>query len=436
MAEHLDNEFTNELENPANGRGGGPENSTGDSLGHRHVLDTLRSTIAERGSMPAPGELADIIRTETSGVLTDVEMLNMLRTIRQELTGAGVLDPLLRQPGVTDVLVTAPDEVWIDRGNGMEATEVRFPSESDVRALATRLLARCGRRLDDAQPFADGHIPDGVGGAGVRVHAVLSPPATEGTLLSLRVLHRARKGLPQLGKAGLFPPMIGQLLRKIVDSQLSYVVAGGTGSGKTTLLAAMLSEVAEDQRIICIEDTPELAPHHPHVVKLVTRPPNVEGIGAIDQQNLLRQALRMRPDRIIVGEIRGAEVVDLLAALNTGHSGGGGTIHANSVHDVLARFEAVGLIGGLDRAALHAQLSAAVQVVLLVRRAHHRRVLSEIGLILGNPPTVQQAWSADDGCGPAWEQLLSLCGLDAAWAESMQQDLCDDSPGVAEGPGR
>lgn len=412
-----------------------------DHLHHAQILSLVRAKVAERGCIPTAGELAEIIRAETSGVLTDVEMLELLRSMRQELTGAGLLDPLLRLPGVTDVLVTAPDEVWIDRGDGLERTKVRFDTEAEVRALATRLLARCGRRLDDAQPFADGHIPHGVAGAGVRVHAVLSPPAAQGTLLSLRVLHRAQRGLSQLGESGLFPPAIKYLLEAIVAARLSFVVAGGTGSGKTTLLAAMLSAVPADQRIICIEDTPELAPQHPHVVKLITKPPNVEGAGAIDQQNLLRQALRMRPDRIIVGEIRGAEVVDLLAALNTGHSGGGGTIHANSANDVVARFEAVGLVGGLDRVALHAQLSAAVQVVLLVRRIDNgalaktsraremmpdggtpqrcTRVLAEIGLIQGNPPTVRCAWSAGSGRGPAWDKLLALCGVENQQLEQL-----------------
>ena len=158
---------------------------------------------------------------------------------------------------------------------------------------------------------------------------------------------------------------------------------------------------------MCIEDTPELQPQHPHVVKLVTRAANLEGAGAIGQQELLKQALRMRPDRIVVGEIRGAEVVDLLAALNTGHRGGAGTIHANRIGDVVARFEALGLIGGLGRAGLHAQLVSAVQVVLVVERADVRR-LAQIGLLRGNPPEVVEVWTARDGPGPGWEALQKL----------------------------
>lgn len=371
------------------------------------LLAAVRAALAERPGVASHSEVADIIRAETSGVVSDVKVLEILRTIREETVGAGVLDALLRRPGVSDVLVTAPGEVWVDAGNGLERAEISFADEGEVRAYAVRLASRCGRRLDDAQPWADGHIPGGVGGCGVRVHAVLSPPSATGTQISLRVLRPARRGLAELCDVGLFPPEILPVLRGIVAGQLSFIVAGGTGAGKTTLLAAMLSEVDPDQRIVCIEDTPELQPQHPHVVKLVTRAANLEGAGAIGQQELLKQALRMRPDRIVVGEIRGAEVVDLLAALNTGHRGGAGTIHANRIGDVVARFEALGLIGGLGRAGLHAQLVSAVQVVLVVERADVRR-LAQIGLLRGNPPEVVEVWTARDGPGPGWETLQKL----------------------------
>src|SRR5690606_12096635 len=203
---------------------------------------------------------------------------------------------------------------------------------------------------------------------GVRLHAVLSPVALGGTCLSLRVLRPATQGLDALSRAGTVSAEAKTLLRKIIRARLAFLVVGGTGAGKTTLLSALLAEVAAEERIVCVEDAAELAPPHPHVVRLVARPANIEGAGAITLRDLVRQALRMRPDRIVVGEVRGAEVVDLLTTLNSGHDGGAGTVHANSPHEVPARLEALAGSGGMDRSALHSQLAAAVQVVLHVQR--------------------------------------------------------------------
>ena len=401
------------------------------------LLGRIRTRLAELPPEPAAATIAELIRTETGGVISNQKVLELLRTLREDTIGAGVVDKLLRLPGVSDVLICAPDQVWLDRGHGLERSEVTFASEEQLRAFAVRLAARCGRRLDDAAPWADGHIPGGVGGNGIRIHAVLAPPAHGGTQVSLRVLRPARKGLAELAQAGMCPPEIHRLLRSIVAAQLSFIVAGGTGAGKTTLLAAMLSSVAETERIICIEDTPELAPAHPHVVKLVTRAQNLEGAGVITQQDLVRQALRMRPDRIVVGEIRGAEVIDLLAALNTGHRGGAGTIHANRLDDVIARFEALGLMGGLDAPALRAQLISAVQVVIVVRKvrtqaseragdvhsattavavdAPARRCVAEIGVLVPNPARVIPAWDCHRGPREGWEIVQRL--LDPETAE-------------------
>lgn len=372
------------------------------------LLERVRAKLADLPDGQTHSDIASIVRQETAGVVSDVRMLDLLRRVREESVGAGILDRLLRGAGVSDVLVTAPDRVWVDRGEGLALTDVVFSGEEEVRSLAVRLAGRCGRRLDDAQPWADGHIPGGIAGRGVRVHAVLAPPSGTGTQISLRVLRPARRGLEDLERAGLFPPEVHAVLSDIMRAQLSFIVAGGTGAGKTTLLAAMLSQVPEEQRILCIEDTPELEPQHPHVVKLVTRAANLEGAGAIGQQELVRQALRMRPDRIVVGEIRGGEVVDLLAALNTGHRGGAGTIHANRAGDVVARFEALGLIGGLDREALHSQLASAVQVVLVVQRSAGVRRLAEIGVVVGVPPRIVTAWSVENGAGEGWPLLQDL----------------------------
>ena len=261
------------------------------------------------------------------------------------------------------MLVNGADRVYLDRGAGLERTGVRFADEESVRRLAQRLAAVGGRRLDDATPYADLRLPDGT-----RFHAVLAPIARPGTLVSLRVprartLHRRRAGR-EAAALGRDRPGRGRGRRR----PAGVPGLGGTGSGKTTLLAALLSRVDPVERIVLVEDASELRPDHPHVVALEGRPPNIEGAGAIDVRTLVRQALRMRPDRLVVGEVRGAEVVDLLAALNTGHEGGCGTLHANSAVDVPARVEALALAAGLGRAAAHSQLASAVDVVLHLAR--------------------------------------------------------------------
>ncbi len=329
-----------------------------------------------------PPVVAAAIRAEAGGMLGDTDVLNSLRLLETELTGAGILEPLLRAEGVTDVLVSSPDEVWVDDGNGLRRSAIRFPDEASVRRLAQRLATAAGRRLDDAQPWVDGQLAGGIGGQfTVRLHAVLPPIAVAGTCISLRVLRPASQGLAALTAAGAISSEAAALLADVISSRLAFLVSGGTGAGKTTLLAAALGSVADDERIVCVEDAPELAPRHPHFIRLVARSANVEGAGEITLRHLVRQALRMRPDRIVVGEVRGAEVVDLLAALNTGHDGGAGTVHANSPAEVPARLEALAALDGLSPAALHSQLGAAVQVVLHVNRGPGGRRLSEIAVL-------------------------------------------------------
>ncbi|MFD4403517.1 TadA family conjugal transfer-associated ATPase [Nocardia sp. NPDC058499] len=350
------------------------------------LLDRVRRRLAGESAEPEPARVAAAIRAEAGGMLGDTDLLRALRLLQTELTGAGVLEPLLHDPAVADVLVTAPDAVWVDRGRGVEKTSITFPDEAAVRRLAQRLALSAGRRLDDAQPWVDGRLSGRElvlgNNFGVRLHAVLSPVALGGTCLSLRVLRPATQGLEALSRAGTVSAEAKTLLRKIIRARLAFLVVGGTGAGKTTLLSALLAEVAAGERIVCVEDAAELAPPHPHVVRLVARPANIEGAGEITLRDLVRQALRMRPDRIVVGEVRGAEVVDLLTALNTGHDGGAGTVHANSPHEVPARLEALAGSGGMDRPALHSQLAAAVQVVLHVqRRTDGVRILREIGVV-------------------------------------------------------
>lgn len=377
------------------------------------LLDRVRERLATESAPLHPNVVAAAIRAESGGVLGDTEVLRNLRLLQTELTGAGILEPLLSAEGTTDVLVTAPDAVWVDDGEGLRRSAVRFPDDAAVRRLAQRLALAAGRRLDEAQPWVDGQLSGlGAGRYTVRLHAVLPPIAAGGTCLSLRVLRPATQDLAALTQTGTIAPPAAALLRDIIDARLAFLVSGGTGAGKTTLLAAMLGAVAAGERIVCVEDAAELAPRHPHLVNLVARCANVEGIGEVTMRDLVRQALRMRPDRIVVGEVRGAEVVDLLAALNTGHDGGAGTVHANNPAEVPARLEALGALGGLDRAALHSQLAAAVQVLLHVGRDHSgARRLTEIAVLQSADDgrvRAQTAWRVDSGFGCGAERLRQL----------------------------
>ena len=337
------------------------------------LLDRVRSRLIEAHADATPTRVASALRAE-GVVLGDDAVLGLVESLRQELVGAGPLEPLLRTGEVTDVLVNGPNNVWIDRGNGLERTDVVFRSDDEVRKLAQRLASSVGRRLDDSTPFVDARLPDGT-----RLHAVIPPVAVEGTLISIRVPQRRAFTLDELVAIGSIDATGAQWLRGLIDQRLAFVISGGTGSGKTTILSALLGLVSADERIVMIEDSAELMPNHPHAVRLQSRVANVEGAGLITMRELVRQALRMRPDRIVVGEVRGAEVVELLTALNTGHEGGCGTVHANSAADVPARLEALGLTAGLDRLAVHALVAAGLDAVVhLQRDSSGKRVVEGI----------------------------------------------------------
>ncbi|MEV6309388.1 TadA family conjugal transfer-associated ATPase [Streptomyces sp. NPDC051840] len=344
------------------------------------LLDAVRQRLASSGAEPTPAGVAAALRAQ-GRLLGDAEVLRTAKELRGELVGTGVLERLLADPAVTDVLVSAPDRVWVDRGGGLELTRVAFQDAAAVRRLAQRLAAVAGRRLDDARPWVDARLPDGT-----RMHAVLPPVSVGSTCLSLRVVRPRAFTLAELVVAGTVPPGGDRLLGAMVEARVSYLISGGTGAGKTTLLSSMLGAVGEGERIVLAEDSSELRPDHPHVVRLETRPANQEGAGRVTLRDLVRQALRMRPDRLVVGEVRGAEVTELLAALNTGHEGGCGTVHANAAEHVPARLEALGTAAGLDRAALHSQLAAALSVVLhLVRDRSGQRRLAEVHVLARDP---------------------------------------------------
>lgn len=346
------------------------------------LVERVRRRLVADGADVTAAAVAGAVRAEVGGVVGHSDVLEALRLLRHEFTGVGPLEPLVNRPEVTDVLVTGPGEVWVDGPDGLHRAEVTFPDEAAVRRLAQRLALVAGRRLDDSQPFVDGWLP-GIGPHGrIRLHAVLPPIAAAGTCLSLRLLRPATHDLAALTARGTVDASGARLLEAVVAARLAFLVTGSTGAGKSTLLGALLGRVARSERIVCVEDAGELSPDHPQFVRLVARPANVEGVGEITLRDLVRQALRMRPDRLVVGEVRGQEVCELLSALNTGHEGGTGTLHANSPAEVPARLEALAALGGLARDALHSQLAAAVQVVLHMRRqADGRRLLWEIGVV-------------------------------------------------------
>jgi pilus assembly protein CpaF len=376
------------------------------------LLARVRERLIAEGGAPTAARVAEALREVSGGLHGATEAHAVLRGLQDEIVGAGPLQGLLSDPRVTDVLVNGPDEVWVDRGSGLERVAVRFPDDAAVRRLAVRLAAPTGRRLDDAQPWVDARLPDGV-----RLHAVLPPVAPRGTCLSLRVPRRRVFALDELQRAGSVPADGVELLARLISSRAAFLVSGGTGTGKTTLLSALLSRVPAEERLLLVEDAGELDPAHPHVVRLEARPANVEGAGEVTLRDLVRQALRMRPDRVVVGEVRGAEVVDLLAALNTGHEGGCGTLHANSARDVPARLEALAAVAGMDRAALHSQLASGLRLAVhLVRRHDGARHLAEVcvlsrgadGIVVAVPAWSWDGHAAAGEPGPAAAELHSL----------------------------
>lgn len=338
----------------------------------KNDLQKIRARLAAGEALPQALEEIPALYTE--------ELANMRSRVRTELAGAGItIVPLLEELETTDVLVNGAGQVWVDRGRGLEKVPVadrQLQSEAGVRALAVRLAASCGQRLDDASPIVDGTFA-----SGIRLHAVLPPIAAEGTLISLRKHRQQRLELGDLLANNSIHPQLEKLLRQLVEQRANVIISGATGAGKTTFLNAMLSLVPAEERILIIEEAAELRPAHPHVVHLQVRHANVQGAGAISMSALVRAAMRMRPDRLVLGECRGAEVRDVLGALNTGHEGGWATIHANSALDVPARLVALGALADMQEATVAAQAAAALDAVIHIRRGGARRYISQIAVL-------------------------------------------------------
>ena len=342
-----------------------------------------------------------------------------LEELDARLNGLGeVLAPLLRLPGITDILVNST-RVWVDCGQGVEPIDDGFSSEEEVRALAITMAAICGKRLDDAVPIVDGILP-----MGVRVHAVIPPLSGEGTIISLRIPARGGLTLEQMRKGASIDDTTQQILSRMLDVRCNVLISGATGSGKTTLLSALLSSISVNERLICIEEMSELHPAHPHVVHLQARQANTQGRGEVSLSELVRAAMRMRPDRIILGECRGGEVRDIMSALNTGHRGSFATIHANTPAEVPARLSALGALAGMSAEATHVQARAAFDLVVHMERSmgsygNTGRRVAQIGVfgLERGELTCSCAYRIDrrgrGSTGPAWEELRRVLSRDS-----------------------
>jgi pilus assembly protein CpaF len=314
----------------------------------------------------------------------------LVKEVKDETFGLGPIEPLLHDPDISDILVNTHRQVYIERMGKIEMTPITFRDDAHLRVIIDRIVSRVGRRVDEASPYVDARLPDGS-----RVNAIIPPLAIDGPMLSIRRFAvRALTMDDLLGYDTLTTPM-GEILRGVVKSRLNVLISGGTGSGKTTLLNILSGYIPPDERIVTVEDSAELQLQQPHVVRLETRPPNIEGRGEVTARDLVRNALRMRPDRIIVGEVRGNEVLDMLQAMNTGHDGSLTTIHANSARDAMQRLETLMQLSGvqLPDKAMREQIATALDVVIQVSRLSDgkRKVLNvaEVTGMEGNVVTMQ-----------------------------------------------
>ncbi len=319
--------------------------------------------------------LASQLMDELQIALNETERRQVIQSIQDEMLGLGPLEPLLADPGISDILVNGPAQTYVERRGQLEPSEVRFDDEAHLRRVIDRIVSRVGRRIDEMSPMVDARLPDGS-----RVNAVVPPLAIDGSSLSIRRFSVQPFTMQDLLRVQALTPAMAELIAGLVQARLNVLVSGGTGSGKTTLLNVMSACIPAQERIVTIEDAAELQLQQPHVVRLESRPPNIEGQGEITQRALLRNSLRMRPDRIILGEVRGAEVLDMLQAMNTGHDGSMTTVHANSPRDAITRLEhMLGMAGlQLDGRSMRQQIGAALSVVIQVSRLSdgQRKVVS------------------------------------------------------------
>jgi pilus assembly protein CpaF len=364
---------------------------------HQRLLDLINLSALDKMSREQiQAEVGDIVREELAKqnhALNQVERKQLVTDVLDELLGLGPLEPLLKDPTITDILVNGANKVFVERYGRLESTAVRFKDEKHLLRIIQKIVSAVGRRVDEAAPMCDARLADGS-----RVNAVVPPLAIDGSLLSIRKFARVPISMERLIEIGSVPAQVAEVLAAVVASRRNVLISGGTGSGKTTMLNAMSAFIDGTERIVTIEDSAELQLQQVHVVRLETRPQNIEGKGEIAQRELVKNALRMRPDRIIVGEVRGGEAFDMLQAMNTGHDGSMTTVHANTPRDALSRVEQMIGMSGIDIPArsARAQIASAINVVIQVGRLSdgRRRMLSlsELTGMEGDVITMQEVF--------------------------------------------
>ena len=383
---------------------------------HREMLSRL--DLHQLEHMPADALRAELqwlasqLMDEFKIALNETERRQIIQGIQDEMLGLGPLEPLLADPAISDILVNGPYQTWVERRGKLERSTVRFDDDAHLRRVIDRIVSRIGRRVDELSPMVDARLPDGS-----RVNAVIPPLAIDGASLSIRRFGSDALTMQELVRLQALTPGMAELIAALVQARLNVLVSGGTGSGKTTLLNAMSASISGAERIITIEDAAELQLQQPHVVRLESRPPNIEGEGEVSQRSLLRNSLRMRPDRIILGEVRGAEVLDMLQAMNTRHDGSMTTLHANSPRDALTRLEhMLGMAGlQLDTRSVRQQIGSALSVVIQVSRLSdgQRKIVSlqEITGTEGDVISMQEIFSFEqtglDGDGRVQGQFMA-----------------------------
>jgi pilus assembly protein CpaF len=372
--------------------------------------------------------LAEIVLAQEAMPLSVSERERLVSDVQHELFGLGPLEPLLKDPTISDILVNSHDTIYIERRGKIEPTTVRFKDDEHLMRVIERIVSSVGRRIDESSPMVDARLQDGS-----RVNAIIPPLSIDGPVLSIRRFGSDPLRMSSLIDNKALTKEIADMLQMVVTARLNVLISGGTGAGKTTLLNALSAFIPENERIVTIEDSAELQLQQPHVVRLETRPPNIEGRGEVTQRDLVRNALRMRPDRIVIGEVRGGEAIDMLQAMNTGHDGSLTTVHANTPRDALARLETMIQMTGMrlsDRA-MRQQVASAINLVVQVARMSDggRRVtsISEITGMEGETITMQEIFMYErtgvdkegqvvgrfrpTGIRPRFAERLKACGL-------------------------
>jgi pilus assembly protein CpaF len=362
---------------------------------HQRLLDVINLQALDKMSrQQIEAEVGDIVYEELSKqnqALNNQERKALVSDVLDELLGLGPIEPLLKDPTITDILINGYSQVFVERYGVLEPTNVRFKDERHLLRIIQKIVSAIGRRIDESAPLVDARLADGS-----RVNAIIPPLAIDGASMSIRKFARVPISMERLIEIGSVPAQVAEVLKAVVKARRNVLISGGTGSGKTTMLNAMSAFVDNRERIVTIEDSAELQLQQEHVVRLETRPPNIEGRGEITQRDLVKNSLRMRPDRIIVGEVRAGEAFDMLQAMNTGHDGSMTTVHANTARDALSRVEQMIGMSGIDipARAARAQISSAINVVIQVGRLSDGRrkllSLSELTGMEGDVVTMQE----------------------------------------------